>query len=290
MSNATEEPNNFEFNWITESSRGHFLPLSFKFGLVMGVQLAVLYNQRSALFRNGFVGKIPFFLQVSWLISNIAWNISFVLPEDSMSFGLAIVANIGDLITKILVMYFVCYRMIILKNIQNKIFTILWRILIGLGLILCILVLLPEFIKDSVSEETYDFLQIFYPIADAYISIIDIVSLISYMVIKFDCKSVQSFQELIIANGLVVDCFAIVASTIVSFTLMILKFSTEYDIDYDLNFVLLVASIKYASSCNAAIAVFQKTINNSAKKTAPLRKSAGPNPSLSESRKSTTPQ
>ena len=262
-----------QYSWYTETATGFFVPLSFKFGLLLGIQLAVLYNQRASLFRSGFVGKIPFLLQFSWLINVILWNLGFFFTDEDIVFWLPVCSNIFDLITKFLVIYFVCFRMIILKNIQKNFFTMLWRIIVVIGFILSILGDIPEFIKLAIDEETYNFLNLFYPITDAYISIIEIISLVSFIIVKFDCKGIKEFWTLIVENDLIVDCHVILASSITSFTLVIMKLSMENDIDYDLNFLNIVATLKYASSCNATIAIFKKTKTS-------VRKSVLPHPSI----------
>ena len=251
-----------EYSWLTENAvSGHLVPLSFKFGLYLGVQLAILYNQKYSILKSG-LGRIPIVIQILWLINVVLWSSSFFIRDEDLIFWLPVCSNVFDLSAKILVIYFICIRLIVLAKLQDRLFNISCYLLIILGITFSILGDVPEFIKLSITEETYNFLNTFYPITDAFISFIEIISLFVFVYVKFNCKSMFDVFEIIVNADLIVDFVVVFVSLLVSATLMILKLSMESDIDYDLNFINIVAALKYGSSCNVAVEIFQKTVSN----------------------------
>jgi hypothetical protein len=237
------------YGWDTSKDNGYFAPLSFKFGLYYGLQMTLLAYQFHYFFKKA-AAKFPFLIQLSWTMTNVFYVLNWYRPHEPH----VIFSYIFDALTKVMVIYFICIRLIVTTNIQTKMIKQMSIFLFVSGIIFSILVNVPQVLMP------------YYQIADFYISLIEILSLYLYIYTKFKCTTVKDVGRTIKQLQLTNTTLMVFLSAFLSALTAVLE-QSSYGIDYDYMFNATLTAIKYATSCDLAFVVFQKTLGGSSKNT-----------------------
>ena len=249
------------YSWDTSNDLGILFPLSFKVGLAIGIHLCVFIWQSKYALRKA-MAKIPFIIQLSWLITTITYICGLYQWRqygDWAYYWWNAISSLFDIITKILVMYFICIRITVMGKFQSRLIKVGGYVLFISGVILtlvgCCIGWLSPFLPSGPSGEVDGFAEV-YAFTDVYISCIEVVSLVVFIRQKFDTKSTAEFFGVIKQMNLLNMVLVIFLSAIfslVSFYTMVANY------DYDYLFNGIVATVKYAYCCEFVFTVFEKT-------------------------------
>ena len=181
---------------------------------------------------------------------------SFYVMDEAINLRLQLVSNVFDFLTKALVVYFICVRLIFTMNYVSGKIKWMWIMAIVSGVLIsltCNIVLsLSLFIEIDALLTT-----IWYQLADFYISVLEVFSLISYIRHRFSAKNFEMLYEVLNRLMLVRSFVIMILSAVGSFVLLV---TAHIGYDVDLNFNGSIAAIKYAITCQLVLEVFSSTI------------------------------
>jgi cytochrome c biogenesis factor len=236
-----------------ESSDSSELPTfdvpSFKLGLYFGFQAMMLAINVNYLM-NPKLGKFPFLIQIMFCVANIFYNTSF-FTEDKSSLALEIVGNFFDTFTKWMVIYFVCFKLIIVLQFKHAQRKQIWYFLLVTG---ALLAALANFTYMMASNSFLD-TNAFYAIADIYISLVEIASFYEFITFKFTTSSFKELYSTIVSLELAQATIIMILSLVVS---IVFAGVQNLGFDDDLNYNAILATIKYHVSCKITLIVFER--------------------------------
>jgi hypothetical protein len=232
--------------------------LYLKIGLYNGAQIALLLINTRSLTKSK-IGKIPFFIQLIWLINCAVWNQS-LLQEDTL--GLQIASGIIDTFVKCLVIYFLSVRILVIGNLLKR-SQVWWNVFLFLTFFTLILGNFNQFIvakyEEEMSIETITFLNCIYYSNDIMLSVVEIYTVWIFIMAKYNISNLRSCLETLknlnlLRMGFVILIFALINTT----TFFVSIFVPEFD--PDLNYNGMLACIKYHYACEFTVDLFKKTM------------------------------
>jgi hypothetical protein len=228
--------------------------LYLKFGLYYGAQIVILVVNSPCLLRANF-GKLPFFIQMVWLLNCATWNYGLMQPK---SLIIDIASGILDCLAKSLVIYFLSIRILIVEAIV-KINQGGWKLFLCITLSVLILGNYSQLLEVyQIPDAAMILLNSIYYSHDVLISLIEIYTVWLYLKIKYDLKDntsvLRKFKDLkLFRMGIVIVFFALLNTV----TYFLNIFSSDFD--PDLNYNGMLACIKYHYACSFTIDLFIKT-------------------------------
>ena len=213
---------------------------------------------------------IPFVVQIFWAATILTWEIYwFYLNEKSEGLITSeilttVTLNILlDTVTKLLLLYYVCYRLIVLLKIDIARARTIWLS----AIIFCaavvvfaeIMFLVPSYDPELFSQTTGNIL---YMLADVAISLAEIIVIVKYISYKFGSKNVKELISSIRDCGLMESFIVTILMAIASGILL----AIISDIDPDWHFYYICSALRYYVSCKLALVFVEKTVSFGSKK------------------------
>jgi hypothetical protein len=242
---------------------------SYKAGFLAAATLACLRYSFNRWKRGNAFSLLPFLVQLFWAATIITWEIYWfylATPDGSITMEILVTVTLNialDTVTKLLLLYYVCYRLIVLLKISSPMDLVLWYSAIGICAIVVVfaelMFLLPSYDPKVFSQATGNIL---YMLADVAISIAELTVIFKYVIHKFQCKSISEIYNRISDCGLL-ESFVV---TILMALLSAILLGIISIIDPDWHFYYICSAIRYSVSCKLALVFVEKTISYGSKK------------------------
>lgn len=234
--------------------------LQFKFGVFHGVVLMLLMFNAKCL-RKPRIAKIPFFVQLLWLLNFLCWDRAMAETDAFKIQFLNCLSATLDLITKIIVVYFLSIRILVVGNLlTTKRERNIWIAVFSFGVITSTLGNLNGFLTNKDTPESFkQLLNACYYSNEIFISCVETATVWIYLRVKFRLTGfsdlVKCLRELKLENIAKIIClFAVI--NVLTFLLNIFWL----DFDPDLNFCGMLSAIKYHYACKMSLVLFKKTM------------------------------
>jgi hypothetical protein len=241
-----------------EECETKFQALSFESGFACSTTFFVaLYQYLQYRKKETFIARVPFYASLTWFINQIFWSSANANlgPIYGQVFGTT--ANFLDFSTKVQVIYYVCFRVAIIQQIDKALkLTLFSLILFGVlfSAVSTVFLTLEFFLVEPKME--YIYLMI-YLSSDVYISFAEIMSLAIYIRYKFNLSSYKEVW------GAIVDCeiqeIALVMLFFALLTVLYIPFSL-LQVDNHMMINPILCAVRYALTCNSASAVYAITL------------------------------